>query len=157
MMKRIPSVLLALVLLALPLGAFAQTPVQQSPTMLNACSGRNATAAIANAVTLTIPAPPSGQYIYLCGVDFQVSNDATGGTVAQSNVCFTTTNLSSAQWCYSQVTGVANTQVLIGQQAYYFPGWAVKSANPSTAVTIVSPASMTHSIYNINAYYYTAP
>mgnify|MGYP003704399719 CR=1 FL=1 len=52
--------------------------IQTSPTRLDACTALNGTAAVNNAVTVSVT-PPAGQYVYVCGFDFTVSNDATGG------------------------------------------------------------------------------
>jgi hypothetical protein len=144
----------ALALLAAP-SAFAQqaqgTPIQQIATRLDACTVANATAVINNAVTLTIT-PPAGQYVYLCGIDLTVSNDATGAVVA-TNLQWTSTNLGAWKLTYS-MAGTANT---IGLQYQSTFNAIMKSAVAGTAVTIVSPAANAHAVYNVNAYYYYAP
>jgi hypothetical protein len=150
--------LLALVVLLAVAGPVsAQTLIQQSPTLLNACSVSNQNGAVNAQKTVTLT-PQSGQYVYVCGLDFQVTNDATGA-VTQANVCFTSTNLGPAgalpQWCYSAINAL-NTSALIGQNAYYYP-FPLKSQTPGTAVTIVSPAANLHAAYNVNVYYYYAP
>jgi hypothetical protein len=128
------------------------TIVQQSPTLLNACTPMNATAAVNTAVTLTITAPPSGQYIYICGIDLAVSFNASAA-VASTNVSFTSTNLgpAGATWAWkTSWVGTANAQPFTFQ-------YPVRATSPGTAVTIVAPAIQTTTAYSITAYYYVAP
>lgn len=134
--------------------ALAQSPtvVQQHQTHLDSGTNINATAAVNNAVTLTIPAPPAGQYIYISEIDLQVVNDATGA-VTQQNVAFTSTNLNSWQFLYSSANA-ANTSSSFGP--IIFPT-GLKAPSPGTKVTIVSPAANTHAAYNINVVYWIAP
>ena len=127
------------------------TAIQQVPTRLDACTPINATAAINNAVTLTIT-PPAGQFVYLCGWDLTVSNNGTGAVVA-TNLSFTSTNLSGWKVAYSMV-GTANTTGFQYNTAFNSP---IKSSAAGTAVTIVSPAANAQAVYNVNAYYYFAP
>lgn len=126
--------------------ALAQTLVQQSATALNACSAANATAAVNNQVTLTLT-PPSGQFVYLCGLDFAASQNAT--STANTNSVVTSTNLGGWAYKYS-LAAVANTSLT---QSFYFTN-PVKAAASGTAVTIVSPAALAQCAFSINAYYY---
>jgi hypothetical protein len=127
------------------------TLVQQSPTMLNACTPSNKSAAVNNAVTVSLT-PPNGLFTYICGIDLTVSEDATG-LVAQTNASFTSTNLGG--WAYEfSTTAALNTTPV--DKNFYFPT-PVKSAQPGVAVTVVSPAANTHAAYNVNVYYYFAP
>ncbi len=103
----------ALVALLAPIAASAQQGVQNpsSSTLVAitaqpALTTQNATAAINNPVTLTIT-PPAGQFVYLCGLDLIVANDATGAVVA-TNLSFTSTNIGGWAYKYSMV-GTANT------------------------------------------------
>lgn len=151
---RYGPLLLALLLLALgatsaQAQSAAPTLVQQSPTMLNACTSANATAAVNNQVTLTIT-PPSGQYVYLCGWDVTVSQNGTA--TANTNQSFTSTNIGGWAWKYS----LAATANLALPQAFFLP-FPVKAAQPGTAVTIVSPSALANTAFNINAYYYFGP
>lgn len=127
------------------------TRVQQDPAMLNACTPLNATAAVNATATLTIPAPPSGLYVYVCGLDITISFDATGGT-ASTNVTFTSTNFGGWLWKMSWAGTVSTTIV----QPFYF-SQSIKSPSAGTAVTFVSPAANLHGAYSINGYYYYAP
>ena len=109
----------------------------------------NATAAVNNTVTLTLTPPLPSQYVYVCGLDLTVSNDATGAVVA-TNLSFTSTNIGSWAYKYSMV-GTANTNGV--DRSFTFYG-CVKSTTAGTAVTFVSPAANAHASYSINAYYY---
>ncbi len=147
-MKRI--ILFALAMALVSVAAFAQpVPVQQQASRPDACSTVNATAAVNNTATVTLT-PPNGQYVYLCGIDLTVSDDATGG-VAQTNVSFTSTNFGGWNYKYS-FANAANTTF---SQIFVFT-IPVRSVLPGTAVTFVSPAINLHAAYSINAYYYFA-
>lgn len=149
-----PAFFLAAVLCAVP--SFAQQGVQTPvlgaiPVAISstpATTTANNTAAINNPVTLTLT-PPAGQFVYVCGLDLIVANDATGA-VAATNLSFTSTNLGGWAYKYSMV-GTANTN---GVDRSFAWTHCVKSAAATTAVTIVSPAANAHATYSINAYYY---
>lgn len=147
MKRHLMIVFALLLLLAGPL--HAQTLVQQSATALNACSTLNATAAVNNQVTLTLT-PPSGQYVYLCGLDVTVSQNGTA--TANTNVSFTSTNLGGWAWKYS-LPATINLALV---QPFYF-SIPVKAAAAGTAVTIVSPSATAQTAFSINGYYYFAP
>lgn len=145
-----------LVLLAGVCPASAQaTLIQQSPTMLQACTPINATAAVNTTATVTIPAPPAGQSIYVCGIDITVSFN-TGGPTASTNVSFTSTNLGPAgnTWAWkTSWVGTASTNII---QAFTFT-LPIRATNAGTAVTIVSPAINATAAYSITASYFIAP
>lgn len=147
MKRHVLTVLALLLLLAGPL--HAQTLVQQSATALNACSTANSTAAVNNQVTLTIT-PPSGQFVYLCGLDITVSQNGTA--TANTNASFTSTNLGGWAWKYS----LAATANLALVQPFYF-SIPVKGAAAGVAVTVVSPTALAQTAFSINGYYYFAP
>lgn len=127
----------------------APTVIQQVQKDLTACTPISATAAINNTVTLTLT-PPSGQYVYLCNLVVGISNNATG-TVASTNLTFTSTNLGGWLWKFSDV-GTAN----VTTQSPFVTStrWLLRSQVAGTAVTIVSPAVNAQAAYNINAAYY---
>src|SRR4051812_2777664 len=81
------------------------TIVQQSPTELRACSPTHSDAAINTQVTVTLT-PPSGQSVYICGIDFTASQNATA--TANTNSQFTSTNLGGWKFTYS-LAATANT------------------------------------------------
>lgn len=125
--------------------------VQNSPTELRACTPAHADAAVNTTVTLTIPTPPSGQSIYLCGLDLSVSNDATGAVVS-TNLAFTSTNFGGWKWVFSSANAASSNSTQVFSWTF-----GAKSPIPGTAVTFVSPAINLHAAYSINAYYYYAP
>src|SRR5688572_18551808 len=59
----------------------------------------SATAAINNQVTLTVPAPPAGQYNYICKLWFNASQDATATAI--DNAVTTSTNFNSFAFKFS--------------------------------------------------------
>lgn len=131
------------------------TLVQQSPTMLNACTPVNATAAVNTAVTVTIAAPPAGQYIYVCGIDLSISFDGTGAVVG-TNVSFTSTNIGPAGNTWAWKTSWAGTASTTIVQPFTFT-LPIRANAPGTAVTVVSPAGNTHGAYSTTVYYFIAP
>lgn len=148
-MKKL-TILAILATLIVSTAAIAQpVPVDQAATRASACTAANATAAVNNAVTLTLT-PPSGYYVYLCGFDIAISQDGTA--TVNTNQSFTSTNLGGWAWKYS-LPATANTQLT---QSFYFNN-PVKSAAAGTAVTVVSPAAKANSAFSINGYYYFAP
>jgi hypothetical protein len=150
-MKRLLLVLLALCAAAVAQQGIPGTLVQQSPTMLNACTVITKNGGINTAITTTIT-PPASQFVYICAIDLTLSNDATG-TGVSTNLSWTSTNLGAWSYQFSQV-GTANTTPIDKNFYFTFP---VKSANAGTAVTLVSPAVNAHAAYNQNVYYYFAP
>jgi hypothetical protein len=147
--------LLAFLLLA-GSAAFAQqgvpgTLIQQSPTMLNACSVRANSGAVNAQVTSTLT-PPSGWSVYICGLDFTASNNGTAA-VTFTTTTWTSTNLSGWAYQFSSVSAINLNDL---DKSFYFVV-PIKSAVPGTAVTIVSPAANADAAYNQNIYYYFAP
>jgi hypothetical protein len=144
------SLLMAVVLYSQqgPIG----TPVQQSPTMLNAAT-KVADCNVAVNTTCTATATPAGSnYVYVTAIDMAICGDATG--TVQSNVTWTTTNLTGAPIAWAYSTAI-NPNACIYKVITYNP--AVKSTTPGTAVTLVSPAVALHTAYNANIYWYEAP
>lgn len=135
--------------------ALPTTIIQQSPSLLNACTPQNATAAVNTAVTLTIAAPPSGQYIYLCGIDITISFN-TGGPTVSTNVSFTSTNIGPAGATWAWKTSWAGTASTTIAQPFTFQ-FPIRATSPGTAVTIISPAINATAAYSITGYYYVAP
>lgn len=134
--------------------AAAQAPIQQSPTHLEACTNVGfAAPGVSLQATLQVT-PPAGQYVYICGFQFDVCGDGTGGS-AQALVTFTSTNISgNPSWLYSTaaLTNACLSPVL--REMLPIP---LKSAAPGTQVQIQSPALDTHEAYQIRMYYYFAP
>ncbi len=127
---------LLLLLLASP--AFAQAPVQQSPTELRAaqtCNDQRATGA--NTATLT---PPSGQFLYITSLEANAA--AQAGTLAAFGTAasLTTTNIPVTVTfgvfpIQAQTAGVA-----VGSYFYTFGGSGLKTNAPGTATTVVAPS-----------------
>lgn len=144
------TVLALVALVVAPAWAQGPASVQQSPTMLHACSTTTATAAVNNTATVTLT-PPNGQFVYLCGLDITISQDATGG-VASTNLTVTSTNFGGWLWKFSNAGTASTTH----EQSFFFGSNVVKAAQAGTAVTFVSPAINLHAAYSITAYYYFA-
>jgi hypothetical protein len=151
-MRRIAILLFCLATSA-PVWAQTPTVIQQSATMLHACTAQNATAAVNNQVTLTLT-PPAGQYVYVCGID--VTSSQNGTSTANTNSQYTSTNLGPAGNTWGWKYSMAATANLAISQAFYFTQ-ALRSTQPGVAVTIVSPAALAQTAFSINAYYYFAP
>ena len=160
MRKSLLGLLGAAFLAALPLGsALAQvSPNQttQTGTRLDACTqtavGTNFnTVNTQSTATIVVPA---GLYAYICKIELEAMQDATGN--AMTNLSFTSTGLGSGaanspQWAVSQpltVNGAYSRDIV-----YATP---LKSATSGTNVTVVSPAAQTHVGFGIKIVYYLA-
>lgn len=113
----------------------------------------SATAAVNVVTTLTIPAPTTGLYNYVCYIALNASQDGTGTALA--NAVTSTTNFNSFATKFSNVQSArANYDWFM-----YFGNPATgcaKSASPATATTFVSPQSA-NTAYTWYATYYQAP
>lgn len=101
--------------------------------------------------TITIAAPPTGQFVYITGID--ISNCAGASAVTAAGPTYiTTTNLTGAPQyqlgsgvtaglCTATVSGVSLSSPL-------------KSTTAATAVTFVLPAFATNQTVSVNVYYY---
>lgn len=153
MLKRL--LVLTLCLAGLSTAAFAQvasssTPVQQTTSHADACTPIGSQAASGSQTTLTIPAPPGNQYIYIGEIDFDnVVSTALSGALAVVNV--TTTNLGSLKWAVSLPT-TANSNYPRGPFTY---PTGLRAASAGTAVTIVGVTATTNLTQSINACYWT--
>ena len=160
MRRFLKSFVLLAVLALVSAPVFAQAPTTvtfTSPPTSIAVTPISSTAAINTATTLTIPAPPGGQYNYVCYLAFQVSTDTTGGTVT-TNAVSTSTNFNSFAIKVS-ATGASNTdsgvQVALGGMT---PATGcAKSAAPGVATTFASPTPGTHTTFTWYATYFQAP
>lgn len=146
------KLLLAFLLIAS--SSFAQTStsggglVSQQSTRLDACTPINAQAASGSQTTLTIPAPTTGQFIYISEIDYQyVVGTALGAAVAPTNT--TTTNLGGLKWGLT-LPVTANTNYTY---AFHYPT-GLKAAASATAVTIVGIAGTANLTQTINACYW---
>jgi hypothetical protein len=122
------------------------TPTQQTATHVDSCTPVNGNAAAAAQATLTIQAPPSGQYIYITEIDLEIATTAAPTAAAE---IVTSTNLNSTQWMLGLTTTVGNVFTL----SMSYPT-TMKSTTPATKVTIVGPTGATGMQQNFNACYY---
>lgn len=143
----------------LAVGAHAQsvdsvaTRVQGS-TSLYPLVPISATAAVNNQVTLTIPAPPSGWYNYVCSLTYHASQDGTA--TVQTNAVTTSTNFNSFALKYS----LTATATINFDQQFNWGNPAtgcVKSSAPTTATTFVSPVAGANIAFTWYATYFQAP
>lgn len=112
----------------------------------------SATAAAASGVTLTIPAPATGLFNYVCGVE--ITRAATAALAGTAVLVITTTNLpGSLAW------SVGNAMAAGGTQKDVEVEWTqpIKSTTAATATTIVAPAPGAAVLWRVNAYYYVGP
>jgi hypothetical protein len=131
----------------------------QSPTIVTFTTPSNivlmpisATAGAAATTTLTIPAPPSGMYNYVCYLAYEVGNNNTGAVV--TNVVSTSTNFNAFAVKTSMVaTNSADSGVQVVFNLSPATGCA-KSAAPSTATTFVGPVGATGAAWTWYATYY---
>jgi hypothetical protein len=152
------SMLVALLVALLAAPAFAQ-----APTVVAATTPSNivlipisATTAVGNATTLTIPAPPGGQYNYVCFLAYEIGQDATDTalTLATSS----STNFNSFAVKVSQAATVnIDTGSLVAINSGGPGAGCVKSVAPGVATTFVQSASNAHATWTWYATYYQAP
>lgn len=160
-MKTLTSLFLALLLIATfsAIPAMAQNTLPPGATLIQPATAQmyttpiSATAAVNNQVTLTIPAPPPGQYNYVCSFSFHASQDGTA--TVQTNAVTTSTNFNAFALKYS----LAATATINYDKAYTWGTPAtgcVKSTSPGTATTFVSPAAGANIAFTMDATYFQA-
>lgn len=113
------------------------------------------TGAAAAAATLTIPAAPAGQFIYVTALSIQMVNSAARAAAAATLITVTTSGISGTPtFNYGQpVTTVGTTDVTWANMAFSSP---IKGTAAATAATISAPAT-TGVLWVIRAHYYYAP
>ena len=113
------------------------------------------TGASAAAATLTIPAAPAGQFIYVTALSIQLVNTAARAAAAATLITVTTSGVSGTPtFNYGQpVTMVGTTDVTWANMAFSSP---IKGTAAATAATISAPAT-TGVLWVIRAHYYYAP
>ncbi len=116
--------------------------VQPSSTHLDATAVVGTLATAINATTSLSFTPPSGQYLYVSEIYFNVCANGTG--TAQAQVSFTTTNLPGPPAFEYSIPATANTCVQLGP--FMFPN-GLKSSAAGTAVTFVTPAAAASNSY----------
>lgn len=150
------TVLTVMLSFTMGLAAQNQSPIPSAPqvqlvTGYYSVTPISSTAAVNNQVTLTIPAPPAGQYNYICYLNYHASQDGTA--TAQTNAVTTSTNFNTFALKYSlTATATINYDwaITFGTPA---TGCA-KSTSPGTATTFVSPAAGTNIAFTWNATYF---
>jgi hypothetical protein len=113
------------------------------------------TGAAAAAATLTIPAAPAGQFIYVTALSIQMVNSAARAAAAATLITVTTSGISGTPtFNYGQpVTTVGTTDVTWANMAFSSP---IKGTAAATAATISAPAT-TGVLWVVRAHYYYAP
>ena len=115
----------------------------------------SATAAVNTQTLLTIPAPATGLFNYICDLKYEVANDNTGTVV--TTAVTTSSNFNSFAVKFSQIATASvdsGVQTVLGP--YTPAGGCIKSAAPATA-TIFAGAIATHATWTWYATYYQAP
>lgn len=146
----------AVLALSVILGAQAypgSTLVQSAPAIY-AVTPISATGAVNTQVTLTIPAPPAGQYNYVCKLHYAISADGTA--TAGNNVVTTSTNFNSFAFA-SSIEDVAQKESLRSVDFGNPATGCARSTAPGTATTFVSPAQIANAAFWWGAAYYQAP
>jgi len=114
----------------------------------------SATAAVNAQTTLTIPAPASGLYNYVCTLHYNASQNGT--STANTNQVTTSTNFNSYAIKYSLGATANASYDWIENWSTTVNGCA-KSTSPATATTFVSPAALLNTAFTWTATYYQAP
>ena len=152
-MRKLLIGFLALASLAFVSSAQAQV-AQGNPVFWNGSRQDVATlvaTTASSATTLTIT-PPSGQSVYVTAI--RVTNCAGAAAVTAAAVTsVTSTNLGG----YTYTVGSGTTAGACAQDAVdSFSGAGLKSAQPGTAVTVVTPTFATNQTVRVSVYYYFA-
>ena len=121
--------------------------IDRAAKLITAISAANA------AVTLTIPAPPAGQFIYLTYLRIRRHNGATA-TTAGAATTTSSTNLNS--FAVTQDGAAVPAQSGVTDFEFEF-GTPIKSDAAATATTITAPANGATLTTRITAAYYYAP
>lgn len=160
-MNRMKHLLIILCLLLVPSFVYAQqiSPIPatavQATLPFYALTAITATAAINTQTTLTIPAPTSGSYNYVCSLGFNVAHSSTGAQLALAVT--SSTNFNSFAHKFT-VLAVASSAGYDWFEQWGTPaGGCVKSTSPGTATTFVSPTAAAQSAFTWYATYFQAP
>jgi hypothetical protein len=106
------------------------------------------TATVNGQVTCTMQ-PSGSNYAYITSIDLMVAQNGTG--TANTNLTFTTTNITGAPVFQESLAATANLSAPPHTIVFATP---LKSATPGAAVTIVSPAAQTNTAFTISASWY---
>lgn len=131
----------------------APQQIQASPQALNNCTPTHTDAAINTLVTITLT-PPNGQFVYLCGWEYTVTNDATGTGPAFVTNKWTVSNMpGAAPTTLTSVFSLPLTANIQIDQRYQY-AIPIKSAQQGVAVVMSSPAINAHAAYSGTMWYY---
>ena len=125
------------------------TPIQIIGQRLDAATKFcTTTASVGSQVTCTMT-PSGSNYVYITSIDLMVCQNGTA--TANTNLTFTTTNITGAPVFQESLPATINTCTPVHTLPLVTP---LKSSTPGTAVTIVSPASQTNTAFTITASWY---
>lgn len=114
-----------------------------------AAQALSVTGALSAAQTLTIPAPPAGQYVYITSV--YISRAASAALAGSAILPITTSNLpGSMGWQAGNAMAIGDIKI-DAQLSYYPP---IKASAAATAVSIIAPAPGTGVQWKINATFF---
>jgi hypothetical protein len=132
--------------------AFAQAPVQQSGTHLDAATAvAFGQAAVGSASTASITVP-SGQYAYITGIGIDLAQNGTSTAVVNGNTVAMVNITGGPQWTFS-CPATANANCVGVREFFPVP---LKSAAPGTTTSLTT-GSATNVQYTVRLYYYLAP
>jgi hypothetical protein len=158
-MKKLSLFLLCALLFTAPtfaqtLSPIPSTPVQAVPSFYSLVP-ISATSAVNAQTTLTIPAPASGLFNYVCLLGFNASQSATGAIL--SNQVTTSTNFNSFAIKFS-INAVATQPDYDFLETFGSPATGcAKSTAAATATTFVSPAAAAQTAFTWYVMYFQAP
>ena len=110
------------------------------------------TAAISTAATLTLPAAPAGQFIYLVALEITLFAGAVL-TAAATPVLITTTGITGTPTFSLNASAMA--QGTVEERIFQF-GVGLKGSAAATAMTFVAPLT-TNVIWRMNGFYFVGP
>jgi hypothetical protein len=116
----------------------------------------SSTAGSAAQTTLTIPAPPAGQYIYVCSLGFNYTQTNSTGTV-ESNAVTTSSNFGGFALKFSAAAAINTIYEKTFNWGSPAGGGCARSTSPGTATTFVSPSAATNGQFTWQASYFNAP
>lgn len=103
-------------------------------------------------VTLTIPAPGTGEYHYIKGIEVTRVNDSNAAITGTALLAYTTTNIPGSLAFTAGNLIAAGEQITDYNKEFTIP---LKSSVAATATTIVAPAGGAGVKIRITVYYYT--
>lgn len=107
------------------------------------------------AVTLTLPAPASGQFHYIARLRISLHNTSAAAVAGSAiTLAFTSTNIPGAlAWTEGNALAAGTSKVVVDDQLKN----VIRSTAAATATTITAPAAGAGVLCRITAYYHTGP